>query len=422
MARGAMRALARPGKRAVAGTLRGHGHGHGGRDRREAMGRAQKRDRAVSQSGVEDGRYGDVDIESLRKAAGPDYSSVQRNLALELVRVTEAAALEAGRWFGRGDKIKADNAAVKAMRKVLSVLEVDGVVIIGEGAKDEAPMLFCGERVGAGYGPEVDVAVDPLDGTTLVSQGRHGSISVLSMAERGTLLDCGPCVYMEKIVVGAEVGPGVVSLDQSLTVNLAALSARLRKPVTDLTIAILDRPRHEEMFDVCRNAGTRILAFSDGDVAMSLEAARPDSSVDMMIGIGGSPEGVLSACALKCMGGFMQGRFWPRNDEEASLARDLDLNMGIMTVDDMVSGEDVYFAATGISDGMLNGVRYWSGGATTNSLVMRSASGTVRTLETHHHWAKPGLTNISGRAGANGEDYVAPHFMRMTPPNGNDHF
>jgi len=365
----------------------------------------QEGKRLVPLSGVEDGRYADVDLESLRKALlstagerergnGPDYSSVQRNLALELVRVTEAAALEAGRWFGRGKKNDADDAAVKAMRKVLNALEIDGVVVIGEGVKDDAPMLFCGERVGAGYGQEVDVAVDPLDGTTLVSKGAPGSISVIATAERGSLLDCGPCVYMEKIVCGSDVGAGVVDLNQPLVVNLAALSKRLNKPVTSLTVAVLDRPRHEDIVRQCRQAGTRIRLFADGDVAMSLEAARAGSAVDLMVGIGGSPEGVLSACALKCMGGFMQGRLAPRNEEEKQTASDLGLDMGILTIDDIVTGKEVYFAATGISDGLLKGVQYVSGGAVTNSLVMRSESGTIRTMETHHHWHRPGLTNI----------------------------
>lgn len=365
--------------------------------------------RLVPLSGVEDGRYADVDIESLRKALlwssgdwsdadnalnGPDYSSIHRNLALELVRVTEASALEAGRWFGRGDRSKLDEAAVKAMRKVLNAIEIDGVVIIGEEAKDESSMLFCGERVGAGYGQELDVAVNPLDGCRLVSNGENGSISVIATAERGSLLDCGPCSYMEKLVASREVGPGVVDIDKPLLENLNALSSHLNKPLTDLTVALLDRPRHREIIETCRKAGTRIRLFSDGDIAMSLEVLQ-SNTLDLMVGIGGSSEGVFSACAAKCLGGFMQGRLWPQDQEERSLAEGLGLSMEVLNVDDIVKGNTVYFAATGISDGYLNGCKYWSGGATTNSLVMRSASGTVRLMESEHRWSRPGLTNIS---------------------------
>ncbi|UPR01180.1 fructose-1,6-bisphosphatase [Chloropicon primus] len=397
---------------------RGHDHGedydgYGEQRRRGDGGGGRNRERLVSLSGVEDGRYADVDLESLRKAlvssqsfdedvdSGPDYSSVQgRNLALELVRVTEAAALEAGRWFGRGSEEKADRAATAGMRKVLNAMEIDGVVVIGQGALDDVEedprlALLCGERVGCGYGHEVDVAVKALDGTTLVSEGHQGSLSVICTAERGALLDTGPCEYMEKIVVGADVEPGVVSLDRSLEENLNALSETLSKPVTSLTVALLDRPRHADIVQECRRLGTRLMLFSDGDVAVSLEAARPDSSIDLMIGVGGSQEGVISACALACMGGYMQGRLWPSNQDQRKLAEDLQLDLGVLEIEDIVKrGNEVAFAATGISDGLLNGVKYWSGGATTNSLVMRSASGTVRILETHHHWSRPGLTNI----------------------------
>ncbi|KAG2490800.1 hypothetical protein HYH03_010722 [Edaphochlamys debaryana] len=329
-------------------------------------------------------------------AGGPDYSTVQRNLALELVRVTEAAALAAGRWFGKGDKNAADQAAVDMMRKVLNSVAMDGVVVIGEGEKDEAPMLYCGERIGDGsMFPKTDIAVDPLDGTSLTSQGRNGAISVIAVAERGALFDPGPCMYMEKLAVGPQVDPESVSLDYSVRHNIKWVARALDKPVSDVTVLMLDRPRHEDLIRQCREAGARIRLISDGDVAGAIEVAKAGGPVDMLLGIGGTPEGVIAACALKCMGGHIQGRLWPRNEKEreAAIARGYDLNK-ILLMDDLCKGDDVFFAATGVSDGdLLRGVRYHSGGASTNSIVMRCKSGTVRFVETYHKWTKPSLTN-----------------------------
>ncbi|GFR50410.1 hypothetical protein Agub_g12627 [Astrephomene gubernaculifera] len=328
---------------------------------------------------------------------GPDYTVVQRNLALELVRVTEAAALAAGKWFGKGDKNAADQAAVDMMRKVLNSVAMDGVVVIGEGEKDEAPMLYCGERIGDGsLFPKVDIAVDPLDGTTLTAQGRSGAISVIAVAERGALFDPGPCMYMEKLAVGPQVDPESVSLDYSVRHNIKWVARALDKPVSDVTVLMLDRPRHADLIRQCRDAGARIRLISDGDVAGAIEVAKAGSPVDMMMGIGGTPEGVIAACALKCMGGTIQGRLWPRTEDERKQAieRGYDLDK-ILHLDDLVKGDDVFFAATGVSDGdLLKGVRYHSGGASTNSMVLRCKSGTVRFVETFHKWAKPSVTNI----------------------------
>ncbi|GLI67147.1 hypothetical protein VaNZ11_011359 [Volvox africanus] len=341
-----------------------------------------------------------VDVQN--DAGGPDYSVVQRNLALELVRVTEAAALAAGRWFGKGDKNAADQAAVDMMRKVLNSVAMDGIVVIGEGEKDEAPMLYCGERIGNGsMFPKVDIAVDPLDGTSLTSQGRNGAISVIAVAEQGALFDPGPCMYMEKLAVGpqthTQVDPDSVSLDYSVRHNIKWVAKALDKPISDVTVLMLDRPRHADLIRQCRDAGARIRLISDGDVAGAIEVAKAGAPVDMMMGIGGTPEGVIAACALKCMGGHIQGRLWPRNEEEraAAVARGYDINK-ILLMDDLVRGDDVFFAATGVSDGdLLRGVRYYSGGASTNSIVMRCKSCTVRFIETYHKWSKPSVTNIS---------------------------
>lgn len=334
---------------------------------------------------------------------GPDYSAVQRNLALELVRVTEAAALEAAQWFGKGDKNAADQAAVDMMRQVLKTIRMDGVVIIGEGEKDEAPMLYCGERIGNGETPKVEIAVDPLDGTSLTAQGRNGAVSVIALAEPGALLDPGPCMYMEKLAVGPEVDPARVGLRQSATENIKAVAECLEKPVEEVTVLILDRPRHSDLIQECRESGARIRLISDGDVSGAIEVAKAGAPVDMMLGIGGSPEGVIAAAALRCMGGFMEGRLWPRNEEERklSLEKGIDIDR-ILKIDELCKGDKVFFAATGVSDGdLLKGVRYYSGGATTNSLVMRVESGTVRYIETFHQWANPGVTNPANGA-ANG--------------------
>mmetsp|Transcript_5219 Transcript_5219/g.9041 ORF Transcript_5219/g.9041 Transcript_5219/m.9041 type:complete len:421 (+) Transcript_5219:115-1377(+) len=337
-----------------------------------------------------------MSIEAQDNAGGPDYSGIiQRNLALELVRVTEAAALASGRWLGKGDKNAADQAAVDMMRKVLNSIRMDGVVVIGEGEKDEAPMLFCGEHVGdggkSGVVPTVDVAVDPLDGTSLCAGGRNGAISVIAVAERGALFDPGPCMYMDKLAVGPEVAPHLVSLDYSVERNLQAVAAALRKPVSDVTVVILDRPRHAQLVKECREAGARIRLISDGDVASAIEVSKPGAPVDVMMGIGGTPEGVIAAAALKCMGGSLQGRLWPRNEDERTraIAAGYDLNR-ILHLNDLCKGDNVFFAATGVSDGdLLRGVRYYSGGASTHSMVMRGRSGTVRMVETYHRWATP---------------------------------
>jgi len=308
-----------------------------------------------------------------------------RNLALELVRVTEAAAIAAGRWMGRGDKEGADGAAVSAMRVVLQTVPMDGVVVIGEGEKDEAPMLYNGERIGDGSPPATDIAVDPIDGTTPTSLGRGGALAVIAVSEKGTMFDPGPCVYMRKLAVGPKAA-GSVDILRSPTENLEAVAKALGKSVRDVTVVILDRERHSELIGEVRAAGARIRLISDGDVAGAISTAWPDSGVDVLFGIGGTPEGVLSAAALKCMRGEIQGLLWPRNDEErdAAIAAGYDLDE-VLTTDRLVSGNNCFFAATGITDGeMLQGVQYHDFGATTQSLVMRSMSGTVRFISCRH--------------------------------------
>jgi fructose-1,6-bisphosphatase II len=311
-----------------------------------------------------------------------------RNLALELARVTEAAALAAGRWMGRGDKLAADGAAVDAMRLVLNSVSMDGIVVIGEGEKDEAPMLFNGEEIGSG-GTACDIAVDPIDGTTLTSLGRPNAIAVIALAERGTMFDPGPCVYMEKIATGAEAADAI-NIEASVTQNLNAVAKALGEDVDDVTAVILDRPRHEEIIKECREAGARIRLIPDGDVAGAISTAWADSGANILFGIGGTPEGVIAACALKCLGGAMQGRLWPRDDAERQAAIDAGYDLDkVLTIDDLVSGEDVFFSATGITDGeLLRGVRYFGDGARTQSLVMRSKSGTIRVIDSTHRWHK----------------------------------
>jgi fructose-1,6-bisphosphatase II len=305
------------------------------------------------------------------------------------VRVTEAAALAAGRWMGRGDKNGADKAAVDAMRVVLNTLSMDGVVVIGEGEKDEAPMLYNGEQIGDGNPPQVDIAVDPIDGTTLTSLGRPNAIAVIAVAERGTMFDPGPCVYMEKIAVGPDAA-GVVDLNAPITANLQAVAKALGEDLDDITAVILDRDRHADIIRECREAGVRIRLIPDGDVAGAISVAWPDSGANILIGIGGTPEGVIAACALKALGGEIHGRLWPRNDTERTAALDAGYDLDrVLLTDDLVSGEDVFFAATGITDGeLLKGVRYWGDGASTQSLVMRSKSGTIRKVDASHRWQK----------------------------------
>lgn len=314
-----------------------------------------------------------------------------RNLAMELVRVTEAAALAAARWMGRGDKEGADGAAVDAMRIVLETVPMDGIVVIGEGEKDEAPMLYNGERIGDGTPPEADIAVDPIDGTTLTSLGRGNALAVIAVADRGSMFDPGPCVYMEKIAVGPEC-VGVIDIAKSPTENLKAVAKAKGESVRNITAVILDRDRHENLIAEVRSAGARIRLIPDGDVAGAISTAWPDSGADILFGIGGTPEGVISAAALKCMGGELQGRLWPRNDEEraAAIAAGYDLG-AVLGTDDLVRSDNCFFAATGITDGeLLRGVHYDSRGAHTQSLVMRSKSGTVRLIDAHHRLDKLG--------------------------------
>jgi fructose-1,6-bisphosphatase II len=320
----------------------------------------------------------------MEQAQAPD-----RNLAMELVRVTEAAALAGGRWMGRGDKNAADGAAVDAMRLVLNGVSMDGIVVIGEGEKDKAPMLYNGEEIGDGTPPQVDIAVDPIDGTTLTSLGRPNAIAVIAVSERGTMFDPGPCVYMEKIAVGAEA-IDAIDLDASVTDNLHSVAKALGEDVDDITAVILDRPRHTEIIKECREAGARIRLIPDGDVAGAISTAWSESGANILFGIGGTPEGVIAACALKALGGAMQGRLWPRDDEERAAALDAGYDLDrVLSIDDLVSGDDVFFAATGITDGeLLKGVRYWGDGASTQSLVMRSKSGTIRKVDATHRWQK----------------------------------
>lgn len=312
-----------------------------------------------------------------------------RNLALELVRVTETGALAAGRFMGRGDKNAADGAAVDAMRKTINTISMDGIVIIGEGEKDEAPMLFNGEHIGDGSAPAVDIAVDPIDGTTLTALGRDGAISVIAMAERGSMYDPGPFVYMDKIVVGPEAA-GAVDINAPVRANLEAVAKALGEQVSDVTVVILDRERHSNIIRECREAGARIKLIPDGDVAGAVACALPDSGSNILIGIGGTPEGVIAACALKALGGEIQGRLYARDDAERRAADEAGYDLTrVLTTDDLVASDDTFFAATGITDGeLVRGVRYFGDGASTESLVMRSKSGTIRKIATTHHWRK----------------------------------
>ena len=316
-------------------------------------------------------------------------TTITRNLSLELVRVTEAAALMAGRWMGRGEKEAADGAAVDAMRQVLDTIDMQGIVVIGEGQKDEAPMLYTGEEVGTGEGPEVDIAVDPVEGTRLVAQGMPNSIVIMAVAERGSLYGWQDIAYMEKIAVGPEAA-GVINLDAPVAVNLQRIAEAKGVEVSDLTVVILDRPRHEQLIKDVREAGARMKLIIDGDVAGGLLAAMPGTGIDVLMGVGGSPEAVITACALKCVGGDMQTRLWPRNDEERKIVADRGLDTAkIWGLSDLVQSEDVFFVATGITDGeLLRGVHYFADGATTHSLVMRERSGTVRYVESSHRLSK----------------------------------
>ncbi|HVM00548.1 MAG TPA: class II fructose-bisphosphatase [Egibacteraceae bacterium] len=312
-----------------------------------------------------------------------------RNLALELVRATEAAALAAGRWMGRAEKESGDQAAVDAMRAVLGTVEMDGVVVIGEGEKDEAPMLFNGERVGTGNPPLVDIAVDPVEGTTLLAEGRNGAVAVISAAPRGTLFDPGPIMYMMKWVVGPEA-TGVIDFDAPVGDNLRAIAKAKGKDVNDLLVMTLDRPRHHDLMREVRQVGARLRLITHGDVAAALLAAVPDSRVDVLIGIGGTPEGVLTACGLRAIGGEMLGKLWPRDDEEREAAADAGCDVDeVLSTDRLCASEDTFVAVTGITDGdLLSGVSYTPGGAVTESLAMRGKSGTVRWIKASHNLDK----------------------------------
>ncbi|MGW0768269.1 class II fructose-bisphosphatase [Streptomyces sp. NPDC002676] len=312
-----------------------------------------------------------------------------RNLALELVRVTEAAAMAAGRWVGRGDKNGADGAAVRAMRTLVSTVSMNGVVVIGEGEKDEAPMLFNGERVGDGTGPEVDIAVDPIDGTTLTAKGMPNAIAVLAATERGAMFDPSAVFYMDKLVTGPEAAD-FVDIDAPVAVNIRRIAKAKRSAPEDVTVVILDRPRHEGIIKEVREAGARIKLITDGDVAGSILALREGTGIDLLLGIGGTPEGIISACAVKCLGGTIQGKLWPKDEAERQRALDAGHDLDrVLTTEDLVQGENVFFVATGITDGeLLRGVRYRSETATTDSIVMRSKSGTVRRIDSEHRLSK----------------------------------
>lgn len=316
-------------------------------------------------------------------------SSPDRNIALEMVRATEAAAMAASRWLGRGDKNGVDGAAVNAMRIVLNTVYMDGVVVIGEGEKDNAPMLFNGEKLGKGTKPLVDIAVDPVDGTTLTAYGRPNAISVVAFAERGTMFDPKHIFYMHKIAAGPEAAHAI-DINASVEDNILAVGKALGKRPEDVTVVLLDRPRHEEIVRDIRKIKARIKLIQDGDIAGALSTCKADSGVDLLIGVGGSPEAVISACALKCVGGNMQCKLWPRDEAEAEECRKNGMDLDkVLTIDDLVNCDNVYFAATGVTDGdWLTGVKYLGDTIKTSSLVMRSKSGTIRFVEAEHKHKK----------------------------------
>ncbi len=313
----------------------------------------------------------------------------ERNLGLELVRVTETAALAAARWQGRGDKEAADQAAVDGMRLILSYIDIDGTIVIGEGEKDEAPMLHNGERVGTGRGMAVDVAVDPVDGTTLTSEGMPGAVAVIAVAERGSMYAPGSLVYMDKIAVGPAAA-GMIDLEAPVAHNLTQVSKALDKDVAELTAIILNRPRNAPYIDAVRQVGARIRLIRDGDVAGAIATAQEASGIDILFGIGGSPEAVIAAAALKCMGGEQQCKLWPRDDTERVYADEKGHDLErVLTMKDLVDSENVFFAATGITDGeLLDGVKYKHHNATTDSVVMRSKTGSIRSMRATHDFTK----------------------------------
>ena len=331
-----------------------------------------------------DRRYG-VPVDSLQPAAeAPD-----RNLALDLVRVTEAGAMAAGRWVGRGDKNGADGVAVNAMRSLINTVSMQGVVVIGEGEKDEAPMLFNGEEVGDGTGPECDVAVDPIDGTTLTAKSLPNAVSVMAVAPRGSMYDPSAVFYMEKLIAGPEAAD-VVDIRLPVAENIALVAKAKGIKNSDVTVCVLDRPRHQGIVDEIRAAGARIKFIIDGDVAGGITAARPDTGVDLLLGVGGTPEGIITACAIKAIGGTIQGRLWPTDDDERQRALDAGHDLDrVLDTDDLVAADDCFFVATGITDGeLMAGVRYGAGKAYTESLVMRSRSGTIRKITSEHQLTK----------------------------------
>ncbi|MDT5035590.1 MAG: fructose,6-bisphosphatase [Micromonosporaceae bacterium] len=335
-----------------------------------------------------------------RKPQEPD-----RNLALDLVRVTEAAAMAAGRWVGRGDKERGDGAAVDAMRRLINSVPMRGVVVIGEGEKDNAPMLFNGESVGDGTGAEVDVAVDPIDGTTLMAKGMPNAIAVLAVTERGAMFDPSAVFYMEKLAVGPEAAD-VIDINAPIADNLHRIAKAKRSGVSDVTVCILDRPRHEKLVEDVRQTGARIRFITDGDVAGAISAAREGSEVDVLVGIGGTPEGIIAASALKCLGGAMQAKLWPRDaaEREKALAAGHDLDR-VLTIDDLVTGDNVFFCATGVTSGdLLKGVTYRSNGAHTQSIVMRSKSGTTRVIDSYHRLEKLNMYSVVDFGGSPDED------------------
>ncbi len=322
----------------------------------------------------------------MQQLMNPD---IDRNIAMDLVRCTEAAALMASRWMGRGEKEMADQAAVDAMRTMLNQIDMDAVVVIGEGDKDEAPMLYTGERLGTGKGPQVDIAVDPVEGTRLLAHGQPNATCVIAVAERGAFYGWQDIAYMEKIAVGPR-SAGVIDITKSPAENLEAVASAKGMNVSDLTVVILDRPRHETLIHDVREAGARIKLITDGDVAGALMATLPETGIDVLMGIGGAPEAVITAAAFKAFGGDMQTRLWLRNDDERRVAEERNIDVAkVFTIDDLVQGQDVLFAVTGITDGeLLEGVKFVHGGANTHSLVMRSASGTIRWIESFHRISK----------------------------------
>ena len=318
--------------------------------------------------------------------------NLDRNLALDLVRVTEAAAMAAGRWVGRGDKEGGDGAAVDAMRKLINSIPMDGIVVIGEGEKDNAPMLYNGEAVGDGSGAKVDVAVDPVDGTTLMSKGMPNALAVLAVAERGAMFDPSAVFYMEKLAVGPDYAD-VIDISAGVGENLRRIAKVKKTSVSEVTVTVLDRPRHNDLVAQIRKAGANIRFISDGDIAGAIATARAGTGVDVLMGIGGTPEGIIAACALKCMGGAVQAKLWPTDDAERQKAIDAGHDLDrVLTTNDLVTGDNCFFVATGVTSGdLLKGVSYQSGGAYTQSIVMRSKSGTIRVIDSYHRLEKLAL-------------------------------